>query len=314
MRCISARGEEAIAAAMTAQLRPGDGVALDHRCTPVLVLLGVDMVAMLRETMGKPDGLCGGNGGHMHLMSPEHLAATSGIVGTAGPTAAGFGLAAKQLHRGAVALAFFGDGAANQGMLLESFNLAAAWSLPVVFLCKDNGWAITTNTASVTGGDLTERARGCGLWAHDVDGLDVKALDAVAAKTVTRARRGQGPSFIRARCSRLDGHFLSDPMVKTAKQPMREGAEVLRKVMAAAIKSGGGSLTERAGSLISMTRLLVKVRDNRRGGRNDPLVRARRALQRRHGPELSAIEERVRAEVREALSRAMDDEVPRWRR
>jgi len=299
-------GEEAVAAALTAHLRPGDAVALDHRCTPVLALLEVDMVAMMREMLGRRDGLCGGQGGHMHLMSREHLAAASGIVGAAGPTAAGFGLAAKQLRRGSVAVAFFGDGAANQGMLLESFNLAAAWSLPVIFVCKDNGWAITTNTTSMTAGDLCERARGCGLWAHDIDGLDVKALDGVAARTVRRARRGQGPSFIRARCARLDGHFLGDPMVKTARQPMREGAEVLRKVMAAAIKSGGGSFTERAGSLLSMTRLLVKVRDNRCGGRNDPLVRARRLLRRRHGAEVSAIEERVRAEVREAMTRAME--------
>ncbi|RLB62015.1 MAG: thiamine pyrophosphate-dependent dehydrogenase E1 component subunit alpha [Deltaproteobacteria bacterium] len=305
-------GEEAIAAAITARMRAGDAVALDHRCTSVLVLLGVDMAAMLKESMGHSDGLCRGQAGHMHLMSQRHLAAASGIVGAAGPTGAGFGLAAKLLRRGSVAVAFFGDGAANQGMLLESLNLATAWSLPVIFVCKDNGWAITTNTASVTGGDLAARARGFGLVVQDVDGLDGSSVDAAAARAFRRARRGQGPSFIQARCSRLDGHFLGDPMVKTARQPMKQGAEVLRKIMAAALKSGGGSLTDRASSLLSMTRLLVKVRDNRRGGRNDPLVRARRVLRRRHGTEVSEIEETVRNEVRDALSLACKD-VSQWR-
>jgi TPP-dependent pyruvate/acetoin dehydrogenase alpha subunit len=305
-------GEEAIAAAITGRMRAGDAAALDHRCTPVMVLLGVDMVAILKESMGLADGLCGGQGGHMHLMARNHLAAASGIVGAAGPTGAGFGLAAKLLRRGSVAVAFFGDGAANQGMLLESLNLAAAWSLPTIFVCKDNGWAITTDTASVNGGDLVARARGFGLVVHDVDGLDGPSIDSAAARAFRRARRGQGPSFIRARCSRLDGHFLGDPMVRTAHQPMKEGAEVLRKIMAAAIKSGGGSLTERAGSVLSMTRLLVKVRDNRRGGRNDPLVRTRQVLRRRHGTEVSAIEEEVRAEVRTALTQACKD-VSQWR-
>src|SRR5512138_254956 len=115
-----AMGEEAIVAGIVSQLREGDAMALDHRGTPPMLMRGVDPVALLREFMGKPDGLCCGQGGHMHLFAPEVLAASSGIVGAAGPAAAGFALAAQVLRPGTVSIAFFGDGAANAGMLMES--------------------------------------------------------------------------------------------------------------------------------------------------------------------------------------------------
>ncbi len=153
-------GEEAIIAGVVSQLRDGDAMALDHRGTAALLMRGLDPVPIIRELLGRPDGLCGGMGGHMHLFSKEHLAASSGIVGAAGPAAAGFGLAANHLRPGSVSVAFFGDGAMNQGMLMESMNLAAAWKLPVLFVCKDDGWAITTKSGEMTGGDLNERARG----------------------------------------------------------------------------------------------------------------------------------------------------------
>ena len=146
-------GEEAIAAGVAAHLEQGDAVALDHRGTPILTLLGVDLTSMLKEMLGREDGLCRGRGGHMHLFAPERLAASSGIVGSSAPIAAGFALAAKRLRPGRVGVAFFGDGALNQGMLLEALNLAVAWSLPAIFVCKDNGWAITTRSSSVTGAE-----------------------------------------------------------------------------------------------------------------------------------------------------------------
>ena len=98
---------------------------------------GVDLVALLREFLGHPGGICDGMGGHMHLFSKQHLVASSGIVGASGPTAAGFALAAQYLKSRSIAVSFFGDGAINQGMLLESFNLAQVWNLPVLFVCKD---------------------------------------------------------------------------------------------------------------------------------------------------------------------------------
>src|SRR5512135_1847298 len=112
-------GEEAIVAGVVALLEPRDALALDHRGTAALVMAGVDRRLLLREFLGRPDGLCGGRGGHMHLFARQPLAASSGIVGASGPAAAGFGLAARRQRPGSLAVAFFGEGALNQGMLLE---------------------------------------------------------------------------------------------------------------------------------------------------------------------------------------------------
>ena len=130
-------GEEGINAGVLDHLGDDDAVALDHRGTAGMVLRGVDLAAIVKECLGAADGLCGGMGGHMHLFSKGHLAASSGIVGAAGPTACGFALAAQHLRPGTVAAAFFGEAAMNQGMLMEAMNLAAAWELPVLFVCRD---------------------------------------------------------------------------------------------------------------------------------------------------------------------------------
>ena len=196
-------GEEAIMAGIVSQLIDGDALALDHRGTAPLLMRGVEPVLLLREFLGQPDGLCGGRGGHMHLFSRDHLAASSGIVGSAGPIAAGFALAAQYLRPDTVAIAFFGDGAINQGMLLESLNLAAAWKLPVLFVCKDNRWAITTQSAAVSGGQLLNRAQGFGLRAIEVDGLDVVAVWQAAQESLQLARSGGGPTFLLAHCVHL---------------------------------------------------------------------------------------------------------------
>lgn len=299
-------GEEAVAAGLVSHLQEGDAVALDHRCTPVLTLLGVDLSAMVKEMLGREDGLCAGWGGHMHLMSPEHLAASSGIVGAAGPLAAGFGLSAKLKRPGNVALAFFGEGAANQGMLLEAFNLAVAWMLPVVFVCKDNGWAITTRSLKVTGGDLLKRAQAFGLAADRVDGLDVQAVLRTGGELIDRARRKKGPGFLLARTARLDGHFCGDPMLRMAKQPISEGGATFSKVIAATISSGGGSIGARAASVANMLDLLRRARGQRRDNKDDPLVRCRRLLKKRP-VEVERIDERVGQLVDAAVQAAMTE-------
>jgi pyruvate dehydrogenase E1 component alpha subunit len=151
-------GEEAIIAGTVLQLQKGDAMALDHRGTAAMLMRGVDPVLLMREFLGRPDGLCHGMGGHMHLFSPEHLAASSGIVGSSGPAGVGFALAGRYLRPGTLALSFFGEGAVNEGMMMEAFNLAVTWQLPVIFVCKDNDWSITTKSTSVRGGDLITRA------------------------------------------------------------------------------------------------------------------------------------------------------------
>lgn len=205
-------GEEAMAAGVASQLGPEDALALEHRATPMLLLRGVDPVALLREMMGKEDGLCRGRGGHMHLYSREHLAASSGIVGAAGPAAVGFALAARALRPRSVAVAFFGDGAANQGVLHETMNLASIWKLPVVFVCENNGWAESTPGSyahSIT--DLADRAVGYSMPGVVVDAADPQAVWSAAGAAISRARKGQGPSFLEAKVPRMVGHYLGDP-------------------------------------------------------------------------------------------------------
>jgi pyruvate dehydrogenase E1 component alpha subunit len=296
-------GEEGVAAGVAAHLRAGDAVALDHRGTPVLTALGVDPVLLLKEMLGREDGLNRGRAGHMHLMSPEHLAACSGIVGSSAPMGAGFALAARALRPGSVAVAFFGDGAMNQGMLLETLNLAAAWSLPLLLVCKDNDWAITTRSSSVTAGDLSQRAAAFGLPVADVDGLEVEEVHRAAGEAVERARRGNGPSFLRARVSRLEGHFLGDLMVRTGRHPLGEGREVLTGGVSSALASGGAGLGARVAGVLRLVDLLRRARADRRDTRDDPLERARRRLGREV---VEAAEREAHAELARAVEAAME--------
>jgi pyruvate dehydrogenase E1 component alpha subunit len=272
-------GEEAIIAGVVAHLREGDAMALDHRGTAALLMRGVDPVLLAREMLGYPDGLCGGRGGHMHLFSKEFLAASSGIVGASGPAAAGFALAAQYLRPGAVAVAFFGDGAMNQGMLLESMNLAAVWNLPVLFVCKDDGWAITTPSVKVTGGDLNERARGLGLSAVEVDGCDVAAVWTAAHIAIESARSGQGPAFLHVRCVHFEGHFLGFHLMRIVSHPFREMPGIAIPLAQSILRPGGASWRERIAGLRSViAAVLSTMRDPRRDPANDPVARTRATL------------------------------------
>jgi pyruvate dehydrogenase E1 component alpha subunit len=297
-------GEEAVVAGVVSQLEEGDAMALDHRGTAPLVMRGVDLVSLLREFLGHPDGLCGGMGGHMHLFSPAHLAASSGIVGAAGPAAAGFALAARRLRPGTLAVAFFGEGSMNQGMLLESLNLAVAWNLPTIFVCKDTDWAITTCSLSVTGGDLTKRAQGFGMQAVDVDGTDVEAVWSAAGKAMHRARQGDGPTFLHTRCVHLDGHFLDDPMLLTARHPVREMAPMAWPLTKAFLSSKGAPMRERIASLWSILASIRKAgEDLAEARRRDPLVRACQKLI-SYPDRLQTLEDEVAREVQQAVEAA----------
>jgi pyruvate dehydrogenase E1 component alpha subunit len=287
-------GEEAVAVGVVAQLRDGDAMALDHRGTPALVARGVDPRALLLEAAGHEDGVGGGYGGHMHLVAPEVLAVTDGIVGSSGPTACGMALAARSRGGDAVAVAFFGEGAANQGMLLESLNLAVAWRLPVLFVCKDSGWAITTRSRRVTGGSLVRRARAFGMPGVDVDGWKIEVVTAAAKRLVERARAGAGPGFLLARVYRPGGHFAGDPMLRLVRDPLHEGALVVPGLLAAARATPGaaGRARARAGGDV-VSRLAVLAWQHVRGD-SDPVTYARRHLT----PAVSqAVDARVSREV-----------------
>jgi pyruvate dehydrogenase E1 component alpha subunit len=272
-------GEEAIVAGVLAHLQEDDALALDHRSTPPLVIHGVDLYLILRELLGCEDGLCGGKGGHMHLFSKEHLAASSGIVGSAGPTAAGFALAAQQLRPGTIAVAFFGEGAMNQGMLLESMNLAAAWHLPLLFVCKDDNWSISTNSEISTGGTLIQRARGLGLETCIADGRDVDAVWRIAQKAISKIRNGHGPIFLHAQCVHLEAHFLGFKLVRVTRNPFYELPGIVMQLIQSLIRPGGAPPRERiAGLKIIFNTLLATWRDTRRDASNDPIIRTRTLL------------------------------------
>ena len=305
-------GEEAIIAGVVPQLRPGDAMAVDHRGTAAFLMRGVDPVGLLREMLGRPDGLCGGRGGHMHLFSRDHLAASSGIVGAEGPAAAGFALAARHLHPGAIAVAFFGDGALNQGMLMESLNLAAVWELPVLFVCKDDGWAITTTPDASTGGTVGERVRGLGVRYIEADGLDVERVWQAAQEAIERARAGEGPTLLHARCVHLEGDFLGLLLLRTTRDPWRELPGIAGPLARSFLRSGGGSLRDRlagVGSVIAALR--ATLRDPRRRPANDPLERARSALTVTAGASdlkrLKELEDRVQAEVAAIVAAALQE-------
>jgi pyruvate dehydrogenase E1 component alpha subunit len=301
-------GEEAVAAGVVTHLREGDGLALTHRCSPPLVVRGVPLAAMLSEMLGRENGLCKGRGGHMHLFSKEHLAATSGIVGASLPTAAGFALAHSRLRPDAIAVAFTGSGAMNQGMALETLNLAVAWDLPLVIVCIDNGWAITTTSEAVTGGDLVRRAAGFGLRAESVDGRDVREVHKIAGKLIDRARRGKGPSFLLATCPRLDGHILGDALIRIAKKPISEGRETFGKVITSVMSRRGGGFTDRAGGVTRMMSVMAKARRGRtRESRGDPIVAVRKAMKRREA-ERDRIDAEVAAEIENAVADAFTDD------
>jgi TPP-dependent pyruvate/acetoin dehydrogenase alpha subunit len=259
---------------------------------------------LLREFLGRPDGLCAGRGGHMHLFSKEHLAASSGIVGASGPAAAGFALAARHLRPGKIALAFFGEGAMNQGMLLEAMNLAVVWRLPVVFVCKDSKWAITTVSASVTGGNLVRRAASFGMPATEIDGTDVEAVWRAASDAIKRARAESGPAFLLAACLHPEGHFLGDPLVRIARHPVQEMKKVAGPLLKSVTQAKGGPVTRRTGGLGRISSLIGQTTASQVFSPKDPLRITRRKLK-IDKTRLKKIEESVDEEIRRIVDEAL---------
>jgi pyruvate dehydrogenase E1 component alpha subunit len=298
-------GEEAIVAGTVLQLQAGDAMALDHRGTAPLVMRGIDPTLLFREFLGHPNGLCAGQGGHMHLFSKEHLAASSGIVGASGPTAVGFALANRYLRPGKVALAFFGEGAMNQGMLLEAMNLAVVWRLPVVFICKDSKWAITTLSASVTGGKLVERAHSFGMPSMEIDGTDVETVWKVAREAIDRARAKQGPTFLKAACSHPEGHYLGDPLLRIARHPVKEMKKVAGPLLKSVTKVKGASAIKRTGGLGAVTSLIGKTAKEQVFDKRDPLKIVRGQLKAEKN-RLKKLEENVNAQIRNAVDSALN--------
>jgi pyruvate dehydrogenase E1 component alpha subunit len=218
-----AAGQEPVAVGVCAHLTDRDTVVGTHRPHHFAIAKGVPLDRMTAEIFGKVTGLGRGKGGHMHLFDAEHRFSCSGIVGASLPPACGAALAAKMTGSQAVAVAFFGEGAANQGTFHESLNLAALWRLPVVFVCEDNSWAISVakDKATAVKSNATRAA------AYGIEGITVPENDALAvyeacAGAVKRARAGGGPTLLEVKTDRYFGHFQGDAEVYRPKAEVTE--------------------------------------------------------------------------------------------
>ncbi len=206
-------GQEAIATGVCARLRDSDMITSTHRGHGHFLAKGGDPRAMMAEIWGKRTGICKGMGGSMHVADfSKGILGANGIVGGGFAIATGAALAAKLLHDTRVAVAFFGDGAANQGVFMESLNVSSLWKLPLVLVCEHNQFCEFTPSANVTSGEIADRARAFKIPTTVIDGNDVVAVWQAAGEAVERARSGEGPSFIEARTYRIQGHLEAEAL------------------------------------------------------------------------------------------------------
>jgi TPP-dependent pyruvate/acetoin dehydrogenase alpha subunit len=206
-------GQEAICVGACTALAKTDYIVSNHRGHGHCISKGAKIDRMFAEICGKETGYCRGKGGSMHIVDINMgILGQNGIVGAGLPIAIGSGLASKINKTSEVTLAFFGDGASNQGTFHESINMAAAWKLPVVYLCENNEYGISVNIHTVTNtANLSVRAKGYDIPGKTVDGNDVLAVYEAVKEAVEYARAGQGPSFIECKTYRMVGHWESDP-------------------------------------------------------------------------------------------------------
>lgn len=218
-----AAGQEPVAVGVCSHLTDDDTVVGTHRPHHFAIAKGVPLDRMTAEIFGKATGLGRGKGGHMHLFDPAHKFSCSGIVGASLPPACGAALAARKLGKPWVAVAFFGEGAANQGAFHESLNLAALWKLPAVFVCEDNRYAISVEKRHATAvRSNAQRAAAYGIPGIAIEQNDPLEVFAAAGEAVARARRGDGPTLIEVATDRLMGHFQGDAEVYRTKDEVAE--------------------------------------------------------------------------------------------
>lgn len=203
-------GQEAVAVGVCSELKEDDWITSTHRGHGHFLAKGGALDSMFAEIWGKKTGICQGMGGSMHVAD-----VSKGIMGANGIVGGGFAIATGAAHssklrgNGRVAVCFFGDGAANQGVFMESMNISAAWELPTIFVCENNGLSQFTVSSTVTYGNLADRARAF-MPVIVVDGNDVLAVAEATAEAVDRARRGGGPTYIEAVTYRIRGHLEAE--------------------------------------------------------------------------------------------------------
>jgi pyruvate dehydrogenase E1 component alpha subunit len=207
-------GQEAVAAGVCAHLDDRDYVTSTHRGHGHYLAKGGDVAAMFAEIWGKREGICRGMGGSMHVADiAKGMLGANGVVGAGLAIAAGAALGAQLDADGKVAVCFFGDGAANQGVLMETLNVATVWQLPLIFVCENNTFSEFTPSREITAGRIGDRARAFDMPTAEVDGNDVIAVWRAAGDAVRRARAGGGPTFLLADTYRIHGHMEREKFI-----------------------------------------------------------------------------------------------------
>ncbi len=217
-------GQEAVAVGVCSALRTDDYITTTYRGRGQHLAKGAEPYKLFAELLGRVDGYCRGKGGPMHITDVQTgILGANGIVGAGVPISVGAALSARMSGSDRVSVAFFGDGAINQGAVSEALNLAAVWSLPVIFVCENNLYAeMTPFHRSVKNKDLVERAAGFCIPGVMADGNDAEAVFETALAAVERARRGEGPTMIEAKTYRLQGHMFGDTETYRSKDEVAE--------------------------------------------------------------------------------------------
>ena len=221
-------GQEAVAVGACWALNREDYLSCTYRGHGLAIAKGINVNAAMAEMLGKATGCSKGKGGSMHFTDPSvGLIGANAIVAAGLPHAAGAALAARMLNNGRVAMAVFGEGAANQGVFFETLNLAVVWKLPVVFLCENNLYSEMTPSHETTSVVETYiRGGSFGMPAQQVDGNDVEAVYSMVEQAALRARDGAGPTYIEAKTYRLWGHMMGDPEVYRSKDEVEHAHAV----------------------------------------------------------------------------------------
>ncbi len=217
-------GEEATGTGIMSNLTKKDYIQTTHRGHGHTIAKGADPKRMMAEIFGKKAGFCKGKGGSMHIADfSVGMLGANGIVGGGYTLATGSALANKMMGKKEIAVVFFGDGASNRGTFHEAANMAAAWKLPVLFVCENNQWASTTpyrTTTSVE--DIADRAQGYGMPGVIVDGNDVFAVYEAAKGLIENIRKGEGPALLECKTYRIGGHFVGDPEMYRTKEEVQK--------------------------------------------------------------------------------------------
>jgi pyruvate dehydrogenase E1 component alpha subunit len=239
-------GAEAVAVSVCAHLTRTDIITSTHRGHGHCLAKGVEVAPMIAELFGRESGICHGRGGSMHIADfTRGVLGANAIVGGGVALAVGAAQAAQTLGDGRVAVTFFGDGAANEGVLHESMNLASIWKLPVVFVCENNGWAESTPSSyALSVPNVADRAAGYSMPGVVVDASDYEAMHATAGEAVARARRGHGPTLIEAKIARHTGHFVGDTESYRSRASRTEARSVDAIKRLRALLEGDGVDTE----------------------------------------------------------------------